>query len=410
MLSFSKVSPQPKYSKDVRLKYTTDYYLNACGGEDTAAFDEDCPLPRRLAHAFNMAGLKPHEQVLDLGCGRGELVHEAAKLGCTAVGIDYSPDAIQIAQHGARGTTWAKRCEFILARTDEDLLGKDQFDVIFALDVFEHLHRNELRGLLALVKKRLKPSGRFVFHTSPNRYYYSVAYRTVYELSRATGNSRLPKNSRSSHENDMHIGELTRKDVEDLLIEAGIGFHTSVFGLERILHSIEQSGLGLNARQRLASWACNPQLRTYANSDIAGVGAHELSALDSSFTLEPGCEVSLDHPFFFHEGWYVPVAGESPHRWTSPHFSVKAIADEDVRLRLFFQLYSGHTARLTVSLPGIGRSTYEVGQHGESEISLEWPRTEHPVSAHFTTTPGLRIDGDPRLFGVCMAKVICETN
>jgi 2-polyprenyl-3-methyl-5-hydroxy-6-metoxy-1,4-benzoquinol methylase len=354
MLSFLKIGPQSKYSEQVRLKYTTDYYLNSCGGADTAAFDENCPLPFRLANAFNMAALEPHEQVLDLGCGRGELVHEAAKLGCRAVGVDYSPDAIQIAQAGAAGTPWSDRCDFILARTDEDPLGNDQFDVIFALDVFEHLHRDELRELLAVVKRRLKPHGRFVFHTSPNRYYYSVAYRAVYELSRAAGNSNLPKNSRSSHENDMHIGELTRRNVEDLLREAGLAFHTSLFGLERIFHSIEQSALGPNTSRRLVSWACEPRLRSYTNSDIAGVGAHDIHALDRGFTLHPGREISLDHPFLFHEGWYVPVAGETPHRWTSPHFSMKALANEAMRLRLSFLPYPGHTGELTVSLPGTG--------------------------------------------------------
>ncbi len=409
-MSLLTVSPQSKYSEQVRLKYTTDYYLNTCGGADTVAFDENCGLPQRLANAFRMANLNPHKEVLDLGCGRGELVHEAAKLGCKAIGIDYSPDAIQIARQGCRGTSWEKRCEFIMARTDEDSLGNDQFDVIFALDIFEHLHRDELRQLLAVVKRRLKPSGRFVFHTSPNRYYYSVAYRAVYELSRATGKSRLPKNSRCCHENVMHIGELTRKEVEYLLAESGLSFHTSVFGLERILHTVEKSGLAPIALRRLASWACNPLLRTYANSDISGVGAHEFQVLDGCFTLKQGSEISLDHPFFFHEGWYVPVAGESPHRWTSPHFSVKAIANEQVRLRLLFLSRPGQTVRLIVSLRGIGRNSYVVGQDGDSEICLRWPGTRHPVSAQFTVTPGMRIDRDPRVFGVCLAKVICERN
>jgi SAM-dependent methyltransferase len=357
-----------------------------------------------------MAAPKPHERVLDLGCVRGEIVHESARLGCKAVGIDYSPDAIEIARRGAFSKPWGERCEFILARTDEDGLGMDQFDVIFALDVFEHLHRDELRGLLATVKKRLSPRGRFVFHTSPNRHYYSVAYRAVYELARATGKSGLPKNSRSSHENEMHIGELTRKDVEDLLAEAGLSFHTSVFGLERILHSIEQSGLGPSTRRRLASWACNPRLRNCTSSDIAGIAAHDCRVLDSFFSLQPGSEISLDHPFFFYEGWYVPVAGPPAHRWTSPHFSVKASADRNLRLRFFFLPYAGHTAEVTVMLPGGSSTTYVLGQEGGSEISLDWPRTEYPMSAQFTTTPAMRVDGDPRLFGVCVSKVICETN
>ena len=407
-MNFLKTSPQPKNSRQIRLKYTTDYYLNVCGGEETVAFDIDSPLPYRLAHAFNMASLEPHEVVLDLGCGRGELVHEAAKLGCTAIGIDYSANAIEIAHQRTLGTAWGKRCEFVVARADEEFLGQDQFDVIFALDVFEHLHRDELRKLLAIVKKRLKPSGRLVFHTSPNRYYYSVAYRAVYELSRAFRKTTLPEDSRSSHETDLHIGELTRNDLEHLLTRAGLSFQTSLFGLERIQRSIEQSGLGLTTRRWLASWACDPRLRTYTNSDIAGVGVHELQVLDRCFTLKPGSEIRLDHPFFFHEGWYAPVGGMSPHRWTSPHFSAKAIADEAMRLRLSFRSWPDHTAGLTVTVPGVGTNTYTVGEDGDSEISLTWPRTDYPVLVRFTIAPGMLLDSDPRLLGACLTKVICE--
>lgn len=73
-----------------------------------------------------MAAPKPQERVLDLGCGRGEVVHEAAKLRCKAVGVDYSPDAMEIARRGAFGTPWDERCKFILARTEEDVLPSPQ--------------------------------------------------------------------------------------------------------------------------------------------------------------------------------------------------------------------------------------------------------------------------------------------
>ena len=207
----------------------------------------------------------------------------------------------------------------------------------------------------------------------------------------------------------MHIGESTERDVEELLAEAGLNCHTSVFGLERILHSIEESGLGPGARRRLASWACHPQFRTFTNSDIAGVVAHEPKTFDSCYRLNPGREISLDHPFFFEAGWYVPVSGADPHRWSSD-FSVKAIASEAVQLRLCFRPWPGYMAKLAVTFPGIATNTYAVGREADSEIRLKWPETLYPVSAHFTITPGLQVDRDPRLFGVCLTgKVICET-
>lgn len=400
-------SSPARSSAQVRSKYTTDYYLNVCGGEETPAFDSASALPERLAHAFKMARLEPSDEVLDLGCGRGEIAIEAARLGCRAIGLDYSPDAVRIARQAAAQTAWASRPTFFLANADGEWPIEGKFDVVFALDVFEHLHASELRRLLALVRSRLKPGGRLVFHTSPNRYYYSVAYRAVYGLSRASGRSRLPANSRSTHENEMHIGELTRRGLITLFREAGLAAELWVFGLERIVGTIDQSGLGTGLRRRLASWACLPRLRTFTNSDIAGVAALETTTLDRCFMLDTSGEVPLDHPFFFHGGCYVPVGGSMPHRWTSPRWSVRGQCGRPVVLRFEVRNWPGRVCRVNMTLPGAGSGTWTIGGIHD-EIRVEWPETDRAVTAAFTVTPEFHVGGDPRPFGVCLEKVVCE--
>jgi 2-polyprenyl-3-methyl-5-hydroxy-6-metoxy-1,4-benzoquinol methylase len=399
-----------RHSEQIRLKYTKDYYLNVCGGDEVPAFDANCRLPLRMAQLFGMARLKAHDQVLDLGCGRGELVCEAAELGCEATGVDYSAAAIELARQKAAGTAWEKRCKFHQASITQNFPGEGQFDVIFALDVFEHIHRDELRHLLTIVKSRLKRGGRFVFHTSPNRYYYSTAYRFVWALSHLLGKTDLPQNSRCSYESEMHIGELTRRELELLLRKAGLDSDISLFGLERILHTIHQSGLGSEVRRCLAHWACHPRLRACTNSDIIGLASHDLHELNELFTIKPRQEISLDHPFFFHEGWYVPVGGENPHRWASPCFSVKAIAAEKMNVRLRFTRWPDRKTSLAAYLQNSQADTYVVENDSKCEFCIRWPKTDRPVIVHFRATPGMMIENDPRLFGACLERIICESN
>lgn len=397
-----------RQSEQIKLKYTKDYYLNACGGDEVPAFDADCELPLRMAQMFNMARLKAHDRVLDLGCGRGELVCEAAKLGCEAAGVDYSAAAIELAQQKAAGTAWEKRCKFHQASITQDFPGEGQFDVIFALDVFEHMHREELRQLLNIVKRRLKRGGRFIFHTSPNRHYYAVAYRIVWALSRLYGKTDLPQNSRCSYENEMHIGELTPRNLALLLREADLDFDISLFGLERILHTIHQSGLRPEFRQRLAHWACHPRLRACTNSDIVGLASHDLHEVKNLFTIELRQSIPLDHPFFFHEGWYVPVGGENPHRWASPCFSAKAIAAEEVKVFFRFTRWPDRKISLAAFLPDSMADTSVVENESNYEFYVRWPRTDRPIVVNFRATPGMMIDGDPRLFGARLERIFCE--
>jgi SAM-dependent methyltransferase len=384
--------------------------MKTCGGDETPAFDTNCSLSLRMAQPFGMACLKATDHVLDVGCGRGELVCEAARLGCEATGVDYSADAIELARQRAAGTAWEKRCKFHHASITQDFPNEEQFDVIFALDVFEHIHREELRHLLTSVKKRLKRGGRFVFHTSPNRHYYTIAYRAVWALSRLLGKTDLPKNSRCAYESEMHIGEPTRSELELLLRKAGLDCDISLFGLERILLTIQQSGLGPPLRRRLAQWACHPRIRAFSNSDIVGLATHDLRELNGLFTIAPKQEIPLDQPLFFNEGWYVPVGGENPHRWASPSFSVKAIAAEEMKVRFRFTQWPDRKISLVATLQDSVADAYVVESDSKCEFCVRWPKTDRPVTVHFRATPGMMIGNDPRLFGACLERINCESN
>ena len=47
---------------------------------------------------MSMVALKDGGNILDLGCGRGEIAYQGAKHGFKAVGLDYSAEAIALAK------------------------------------------------------------------------------------------------------------------------------------------------------------------------------------------------------------------------------------------------------------------------------------------------------------------------
>ena len=78
--------------------YTEEYFRTACEGYDEFNTSEGEQLSRRLASAFSLAEVRPGMQILDVGCGRGEILHHAAQLGADAYGIDYAEVAVNMSK------------------------------------------------------------------------------------------------------------------------------------------------------------------------------------------------------------------------------------------------------------------------------------------------------------------------
>src|SRR3990172_7589127 len=78
--------------------YTEEYFLHACEGYVEFSETQGERLSRRLSAAFEVAAVTPGMRVLDVGCGRGEIVRHCAELGADAYGIDYAPVALDLAR------------------------------------------------------------------------------------------------------------------------------------------------------------------------------------------------------------------------------------------------------------------------------------------------------------------------
>src|SRR5260221_4430097 len=78
--------------------YTEEYFLNACEGFEEFTESHGERLSRRLSAAFAVAAVQAGMKVLDVGCGRGEILRHCARLGADAYGIDYAIVAVQKSQ------------------------------------------------------------------------------------------------------------------------------------------------------------------------------------------------------------------------------------------------------------------------------------------------------------------------
>src|SRR4051794_1078596 len=58
--------------------YTEEYFLTACEGYDEFTTTEGEQLSRRLSAAFKLAEITPGMTILDVGCGRGEILRHCA--------------------------------------------------------------------------------------------------------------------------------------------------------------------------------------------------------------------------------------------------------------------------------------------------------------------------------------------
>ena len=98
------------------------------------------------------------KKILDVGCGTGYFSYKAAKKGADVLGIDFSTEAIEIAQ--------SKYQHSHLKYQQMDVKKiEGKYDVIVSIGTLEHMD-NPLQ-ILKLFKRHLNPKGKIII-TSPN--------------------------------------------------------------------------------------------------------------------------------------------------------------------------------------------------------------------------------------------------
>ena len=104
--------------------------------------------------------------VLDIGCGRGDIISYLSKMGINFWGVDYSLNAVKLTRKKVK-INEQKRVLHDDARKIS--LPNESVNKILIGDVIEHMTYNEAKVVIEEAFRLLTKSGVCVIHTAPNK-------------------------------------------------------------------------------------------------------------------------------------------------------------------------------------------------------------------------------------------------
>lgn len=253
--------------------YDREYFLSdKCEGWDRFRVDNGLsPLKRAQVQGL---GPRPGTRVLDAGCGRGEVLLACASAGADVAGLDYSEAAVEITQEVLSGVAGAD-----VRRGDVTALPWDDhsFDAILFGDVIEHLDPDQAVAAIRELRRVLRPGGRLLVHTAPNRLFLDVTWPVARLALRAIGRGQSARalddwiaESKAYHVNEQTVHSLRRT------MRAG-GFSDPVVWLDpNVLRGGDHHLTGelrasrvMDVAERVARLR---PLRLFLGNDLYGVG------------------------------------------------------------------------------------------------------------------------------------------
>lgn len=218
------MSKKETSSKDVRHLYTESYFMeNATGHDEFKSFEGKFEqLIDKFRMVINYLDLNKSSKLLDIGCGRGELVIYHALSGGDATGIDFSDEAIKLAK--SKANELKARCKFQIS-SFEKIEEEVRYDRIVSIDFIEHIAVDEGRAFFKKCYNLLNPGGRLLVYTFPNTIRRRFGYKLIRALSIIKGKP-MPKkepDTISDHYKQYHLNEQSYFTLLKSAIIAGFG-------------------------------------------------------------------------------------------------------------------------------------------------------------------------------------------
>jgi len=110
-------------------------------------------------HTFYIKFLKNRNNILDIGCGRGEFIELLKKNGVDGIGIDIDKEIVRYCQKKHLKAIHADFQKYLIKQPD------NYFGGISALQVIEHLSFNELISFFKLCFRKLSVGGILITET-----------------------------------------------------------------------------------------------------------------------------------------------------------------------------------------------------------------------------------------------------
>jgi len=222
--------------------YTKKYYLTDCTGYNEYKKSLGEEFEPRFKEIIKYFAIKPNTRVLDVGCGRGEMVLFAAKMRAEGFGIDYSKNAIALANSLKKGKPFVLQQKMHFLAMDAKCIkfADSYFDTVILTDVIEHLYSEELEIVFKEIKRVLKNEGQLIIHTAPNRLFNDYGYRyysypistlivSIWNIFNKNKYPNIEKSGklRTDSHSIMHVNEPTYFSLQRLIKQ--YGFKGSIF-------------------------------------------------------------------------------------------------------------------------------------------------------------------------------------
>lgn len=191
--------------------YDNSYFTEKCeGAEDfnKGIFSE------RFYKAFRLGDIKKGDLVLDVAAGRGEIAILAARAGAKVTVIDYSKSSVELIKSNAKKFNLASKIKAELMDVRKLSFKENEFDKIFFMEILEHLYPSEVDAAISGMKKILKPGGKIIITTGPNK----LLIDSLFLLSKIF----IKNNNWESRK--YHVNERTFFSLEKLLKKHHLGY------------------------------------------------------------------------------------------------------------------------------------------------------------------------------------------
>ncbi len=208
---------------------------------DYSAFEDRCrgssdELRKSQAHYLTMFPPPDGGKVLDIGCGRGEMLELLSEAGYEVLGVDLNAEMIEVCRSKGLPVLQDDGIHVLQETEDSSLRG------IFCAQVVEHLLTSEVEQLMQLAQRKLLPNGVLVVETINPRSFYALGNHffadtshvkpvhpeTLRFICEQVGFSRVQLEERSPHPVMQHLGELGDGEVGEATRE----LLQSVFGYQ----------------------------------------------------------------------------------------------------------------------------------------------------------------------------------
>ncbi|MBO9666015.1 MAG: 3-demethylubiquinone-9 3-O-methyltransferase [Bdellovibrio sp.] len=155
-MEVSKIN-QDKPLKEVYEDLAAEWYLSPEGPMALTRVETKAQMPWILAEIRKYIGYKA--EILDVGSGAGFFSNEAARAGHKVTGLDISTVSLKVAELMDKTQT----VRYVEGDAYKMPFPKESFDVVVAMDLFEHVSDPE--KIMMEMSRVLRPGGLLFFHT-----------------------------------------------------------------------------------------------------------------------------------------------------------------------------------------------------------------------------------------------------